>query len=307
MASILLVVALVGGTAAAFGITERLKLERSPVFAPRIDKVFSPVCDCPKALAKIRFSLRKADRITVVMVDRSGDPVRRLLASRDYPAGPVSVSWDGRDDAGRIVSESSYRPRVHLDHDRRTIVFPNPIAVDVTPPRLAIAGVRPRAFSPDRDGRNELVRVAYRVDEPAHALLFVNGVQRVRGRFQRREDALQWFGKVDGHALPAGRYELSLAAEDLAGNVSRRTAPVAVEIRYIELARDLVRVRARTRFGIGVRTDARSFRWRFAGGTGTARPGVLVLRAPRPGRYRLFVETRGHADSAVVIVTSRGR
>jgi hypothetical protein len=303
----LLVVALVGGTAAAFGITERLKLERSPVFAPRIDKVFSPVCDCPKALAEVGFSLRAADRITLVIVDRRGRPVRRLLASREYPAGPLAVRWDGRDDAGRLVPEGSYRPRVHLDRDRRTIVFPNPIEVDVTPPRVTVVSVRPPAFSPDRDGRNELVRVAYRVDEPAHALLYVDGVQRVRGRFQRREDRLQWFGKVDGHALRAGRYELSLAAEDLAGNVSRRTAPVAVEIRYIELARELVRVRARTRFGIGVRTDARAFRWRFAGGTGTARPGVLVLRAPRPGRYRLYVDTRGHADSAVVIVTSRGR
>jgi hypothetical protein len=57
------------------------------------------------------------------------------------------------------------------------------------------------------------------------------------------------------------------------------------------------------RFGVGVISDARSVRWRFAGGTGTAEPGVLVLRAPRrPGRYRLFVEANGHGARADVVV-----
>lgn len=298
-------VALVGGTAAAFGITERLKLERSPVFAPRIDKLFSPVCDCSKSRARVSFALREADTVALAVVDGDGRVVRTLFDERPYDAGPVTARWDGRDDEGRLVPEGTYHPRVHLDRDRRTIVFPNVIEVDATPPRITLVSVRPRVFSPDRDGRNELVRVAYRVDEPAHALLYVDGEQRIRGRFQRREDKLQWFGKVDGRALSPGRYRLSVAAEDPAGNVSRRTAPVAVTIRYIELARELVRVRARTRFGIGVTTDARSFRWRFAGGTGSARPGVLVLRAPKPGRYRLFVEARGHADSAGVVVVSR--
>ena len=44
--STLLVVSLLGGTAAAFAVTQGLKIEPSPILAPRIDKVFSPVCDC---------------------------------------------------------------------------------------------------------------------------------------------------------------------------------------------------------------------------------------------------------------------
>ena len=78
-----------------------------------------------------------------------------------------------------------------------------------------------------------------------------------------------------------------------------------MRIRFIQLARENVRATARARFGVGVRSDVRRFRWRFAGRRGRARPGLLVLRAPRPGRYTLFVETNGHADSATVRVRAR--
>ena len=37
----MLVVALLGGSAAAFAVTERLKLERSPIFGTQVGKVVS--------------------------------------------------------------------------------------------------------------------------------------------------------------------------------------------------------------------------------------------------------------------------
>ena len=40
---ILLVLGLLGGTAAAFAITEGLKLEKSPIGSTHVDKLFSPV------------------------------------------------------------------------------------------------------------------------------------------------------------------------------------------------------------------------------------------------------------------------
>lgn len=38
-----LVLALLAATVAAFAITERLKLERSPIYGTKVDKIFSPV------------------------------------------------------------------------------------------------------------------------------------------------------------------------------------------------------------------------------------------------------------------------
>ena len=111
---IALVVALLVGTAAAFAVTERLKLVRSPIAAPEIDRVFSPVCDCERDEAAIAFRLREADRVDLAIVDGDGDVVRTLVRSRSAPVGRLEASWDGRDDAGNVVPEGAYRPRVHL-------------------------------------------------------------------------------------------------------------------------------------------------------------------------------------------------
>jgi hypothetical protein len=301
----LLVIALLAATIAAFALAERLKLEPSPITATRVEnKVFSPVCRCPSAAAGISFVLRKRGHMVAVVVDRNKDVVRTLV-DRDVDAGPVSLRWDGRDDAGRIVPEGIYTPRVRLPDEKRTIAMPNPIRVDVTPPRLRRATVAPRELSPDGDGRNDDVRARYATNERAHGLLFVDGRQTVRTRFQRLQDSMSWSGRRAGRSLPAGRYRIAVGAEDDAGNRARPVTTV-VRIRYVELGRPVVRAGVRTRFGVRVSTDARRVHWRFAGGTGTVGPGLLVLRAPRkPGRYRLFVEANGHGAAALVVVSRR--
>ena len=37
------------------------------------------------------------------------------------------IRWDGRDDAGRILPEGDYRPRIHVRSEHQTITLPNPI------------------------------------------------------------------------------------------------------------------------------------------------------------------------------------
>lgn len=307
-ASLALVLVLLGATAVAFGVSERLKLERAPIAAPEITKVFSPVCECEDARATISFRVRESGRVSLSIVDADGDLVRELVSRRRLPAdGVLEAYWDGRREDGRPVAEGIYRPRIRLTRDRRTIILPNPIRVDTTAPEATLVAARPQFFSPDGDGRNERVRVRYRLTEKANAMLYVNGVREVRTRFRPTEGTLDWYGKVDGRPRRAGLYRLQVGAEDEAGNLARRTEPAFVEISYVTLGRETIRVRARTRFGVRVTTDAARFSWRFAGGTGEAEPGLLVLRAPRAGRYTLFVDANGHGAKARVIVTPRPR
>jgi hypothetical protein len=76
-----------------------------------------------------------------------------------------------------------------------------------------------------------------------------------------------------------------------------------VTIRYVAFPQRVVHTVAGARFRVRVVSDAALVRWRFAGRTGRTRPGALVLRAPAaPGRYRLFVEERGHGASLPVVV-----
>ncbi len=120
------------------------------------------------------------------------------------------------------------------------------------------------------------------------------------------EGSLTWNGKrKGGRALPAGIHRLVAAAMDEAGNVGKAERDIFVTIRYIELARATIPVLAQTRFGVGVTTDASTFRWRFAGRTGVGKPGLLVLRAPGEGRYQLFVEANKHGARARVVVRPR--
>jgi hypothetical protein len=302
------VLVLLAATAVAFVRTQQQKLEPSPIGRVDIDPVFSPVCDCETRAASIVLRLRRRDTVTLELVDADEEPVRTLVRRRSYGRGDRTWTWDGLTDDGVLAPDGAYRPRLTLGSGARAYVLPNPIVVDTVAPEVTEIDVRPRRFSPDGDGRRDLVRVRYAVSEPARALLLVNGRRVERTLFRPLEGTRSWNGKRDRKALPAGRYELSLAGEDVAGNIGKPSPPAVVTIRYVELARALVRARARTRFGIRVRTDARSFVWRFAGGTGVARPGLLVLRAPRrPGRYTLFVAAHGHGDRAQVVVTPRPR
>lgn len=299
-----LAVALLAATAAAFVRAERLKLEPGPILRPVVDEVVAPTCACPSRRARVGFSLRRAGTISVAIADDSGAVVRHLLAGRRYARGPVQLVWDGRDDGGRVVADGTYRPR--LDLPRRTpILMPNTIEVDTEAPRIRVTGTTRPVLSPDGDGRFDGFTLAYALDEPARARLYVDGRLHERKKAPRDADQFRWYGRIGRRKLPAGRHRLAVAAVDAAGNVSEPSPPVQVQIRFVELARGAIRARARTRFGVGVRTDARRFSWRFAGRSGRARPGLLVLRAPRPGRYTLFVEAAGHADRARVRVTAR--
>ena len=297
-APIALVLALLVATAAAFAVTESLKLERSPIAGTSVTKVFSPVCRCPTHVARVAFRLRSADRLTVAIVDSDGRVVRTLVTARRVPRGLVEVAWNGRDDAGRLLADGRYKPRVHLANGRRTILLPNPITLDTHPPRAAILSVRPQVFTPGH-GR---ITVGYRVSEQANAVLYVNGRLRVLGRFHPLEGKLEWFGTVGTTQLPAGTYRLQIAARDLAGNLGPRTAPRAVRIRYIEPVHPLVR--ARRGGPVVVRfAPALPVRWRLGSRSGYALHGVVRLRAPdQPGTYGLFLTRGSHAARVTLLV-----
>ena len=301
----LLVLALLAATAAAFVVAEQVKLEESPIRGPRVDAVFSPVCECPNRIARISFRLSRADTLGVGVVDSSGRVVRMLVRDRRYLAlHRLEFDWDGRDDDGSIVPQGIYRPRVHFAERDRTIVLQNTIRVDTTPPKVSALAVRPRRFSPDGDGRREGIAVRYGTDEPARALLLVDGVRRVRGKLRLKlKGQLQWYGRVGGEPVPAGTYRLSLLAEDRAGNLSHPAEAGTVRVRYIEIAPPLVRVQRRARFRVTVDTDAPSYSWRFAGRSGTASGPSPVFRARRAGRYALVVEEAGHLARTIVVVT----
>jgi hypothetical protein len=299
----LLVLALLGASAAAFALTEGKKLQKTPIYRTSVGKLFSPVCECPKGHARIRFFLRRADRLTVTIRDGGGDTVDTLVEGKRYRRGLVESSWNGIQPSGIAVADGTYRPAVHMVREHRTIVLPNPIEVDTTAPKLLGAQPRPLLLSPDGDGRGDVLTVRYRANEDAHGVLYVDRRQTVYSKFARTADRLRFFGKVGGKPLRVGPHPLTFAVEDAAGNRSTPQRIGTLTIRYVTLARKLVSVGPGERFYLRVSADARRLDYRFAGRRGHARPGTIVLRAPaKTGTYRLVVSTGDHAAAAKVKV-----
>src|SRR5262249_44933989 len=150
-----LILAVLAGSAVAFAVSEGLKLEKRPITPTDITKVFSPVCRCPQARANVHFKLLKPDTGTPTISDATGAAARRPVYRRRLNRGrPHHFTWNGRDDAGRRLPNGDYRPKIELSNIDRIFVLPNPIRIDVTVPRMRVLTVRPRAFSPDGDGRS---------------------------------------------------------------------------------------------------------------------------------------------------------
>jgi hypothetical protein len=297
----LLVLALIGSTAAAFAVTEGLKLEKSPIAGTQVNKVLAPACACANNRLSIGFTLRKSDRVSVVIVNGNGDVVRTLAVGKRVRRGAQQFVWDGRDQAGRVVPDGTYRPRVHLAREHRTIVLPNPVRSDATKPLIRLDSVAPRVFSPDGDFQREYVRLRYRTSERARAILYVSGDRWGTVHDYVRAGKLDWGGRAV-RRLPAGLYRVRLRAQDLAGNVGPSTRAFVVRIRYIQARPHVVHVKAGARFSVHVGTDAVRYTWHIGSRGKRARKPVLTIRAGQPGRYELRVAANGHVARVVVLV-----
>ena len=206
----IVVVLLIGGTAAAFVYTQGLKTTKSPIVATKVVKQFAPTCRCPLRTAAIAFGLRRDDHVEIAIVDAHGNVVRTLVASRAVPSGYHRFTWDGRRDDGTLAPDGVYKARVDLDDADRTITLPNGIRLDTVPPR--VVGVSPRLT------KDELA-VLYRLSDQAHGLLYVGGKRvvktlshKVRGKMEITLAELRSRGLTG---------PVAVGAEDLAGNVSK--------------------------------------------------------------------------------------
>jgi flagellar hook capping protein FlgD len=223
----LVVLLLLGGTAIAFATTERQKLEKTPFAVLHQDEVLSPVCQCKTGRATLALRFRKKHVLTVQIRDADGRVIRTLTNEQTVRNGVFNFDWNGRDDAGEVVLDGDYSPRIVLDNGRE-FDPPNPIRVDSVAPRATVVSYRPRVL---RRSQRPRLHVRYRVNEAAHPILYVNGRRAVLGIGTALAGKFDWFGRTDDHLLRPGRYRLQLAAVDLAGNLGERTPPFVVRVR----------------------------------------------------------------------------
>jgi len=186
--------------------------------AARVSGAFSPVCGCNQDVAHLTFRLLTKTHVVLRVVNAAGRPVTTLVHDRLLGRGMQHFLWNGRTSADRIAANGAYRPELVFPGLDRTLVLSSPIELDTVPPRLLGFTVRP--FE-----RTRHLVIRYRFDEPAHALLSIDGRRVVSTRRISRDGTVSWPG---ARRLRAGVYRVALAGTDLAGNTSR---PTAVRVR----------------------------------------------------------------------------
>jgi hypothetical protein len=213
-----LLLVMIAACAAAFLRAEQLKLRHSPVAHPHVRRNFSPGCSDPGCtqVARLRFTLRSAQTLTLAIVDRSGTVVRRL-ADRRFPKGTVKATWDGSTDGDAVAPDGHYRLQVTLG-DGRKLTIPDPIVVDTRP-----AGI---TLGPLRRGAQGLAIPYTRSQGNVHALLIVlrHGSVVLTKRVIPRVAHLRY------DALTPGRYTIEIVAVDRAGNRTPNPPSVSVTI-----------------------------------------------------------------------------
>jgi hypothetical protein len=318
-------IALAGGllaaSAGAFALAQVLKLERSPIEAIQVDPtpnhgrgtldrhdsaLFSPRCSAPcMGAAEVRFRVHTSGPVRAQVVAAGGRVVRNL-GVLPHPGGRVVARWNGRDAAGNLAPDGSYRLKVSLAG--RRIELLNPIALD-TSVGVRDTGVSRRVISPDCDARGDRVTVVARGREQLSGvqLQVRKGGQLVRTvRMGRRARALavSW-PPYDGKrctAAPDGRYRLRLVVRDVAGN-TRAIDVGAVTARGVVLSPPDRSILAGRRVRVSISADARGLRLELARlGSGTrgilargTRAPAAVARIPAAARGGVYVISNRHA------------
>ena len=332
--------ALVVATFAAFFVAQGLKstppvIQQLGIEPPR---AFSPNQDGRFERLRIGFTLKEDDRVDLSIVDRNGDHVRELVENRQVDAGQrVSAKWDGLDDDGRRVRDGTYRPRVVLRRQGRSVVVPRNILLDTTPPKPRVLSIGPQR---DTVPRPELLPKPG--GEPASITIEVPGrrpevdiwrtspqVRRVTGVDVPRDCdgrcKVTWSGERRGRRVAPGTFVVVVRSRDQAGNIGSSVPdPLklrpgmklpgrgGISIRYLAAQPPLVPIGAGRPLPIAVDARGQTFNWslRRAGETvptkrsRRAKGGEFVRDAPRgkSGLYLFEARVRGRSTQVPVAI-----
>jgi hypothetical protein len=281
---------LVAATFAAFFVAQRLKNAPSVVQQFYTDPFFSPNGDGRFDRARVTFKLKRADDVTVTVINADGDPVKTLLDDqhvRAYTPVQPALRWDGTDDDGQAVPDGRYRIRLTLRDQGRSITKPRSILKDTTPPQPKVLAIGPqKAYGPEllpeADGSPAQVHFGAALGNRGRVLVFRTGpgAPRLVRTDKLREGQKQWDWdgtNDDGRRVGPGAYLVVLEWRDQAGNVGtsvpldKAGLPIldrgrlpgrgGVTVRYLGAQTPVTPVKARDTVPIQVDARGQRYTW----------------------------------------------
>jgi hypothetical protein len=202
---------LVLATFTAFFAAQRLKRTDPLVYSVNVKKYVSPNNDDLRDRARLRFRTKKADAVTVDIVDRNGTVVRTLADRKELRAGVHNFQWNGRyaavgDQMGVPVPDGAYRVRIAMARNGRTFVPDKFFVVDTVAPRLVVNVAGENTVSALR-GRPRNVKVQFSGISASKRVEFL--VYRVAGQ-RTLARPVAGFANVAGASF--GEWDLTVGA-----------------------------------------------------------------------------------------------
>ena len=334
---------LVAATFAAFFVAQRLKNAPTVVQGLSHTPRFSPNGDGRKDRARVTFKVKKADDVTVQVLDADGDVVKTLLDDRHLKAyQPIlpSLAWDGTTDSGAIAPDGRYRIRITLRREGRSLIPEWSILKDTQPPVPLVTSIGPQRqpgpeLLPEPGGGPANIHFGPALGH-ARIHIFRTAPGRPRQVLERGlapgATAFSWDGKDDaGRQVPAGTYLAVPEWRDATGNIGtsvgldRDGLPTlthgplpgrgGITVRYLGAQPPVLPVKARDPLRIFVDARQERYSWsvRRLGAATVARshnPKTntrVNLQAPggKSGVYVFEARTASHRTTVVFGVQAR--
>jgi hypothetical protein len=208
--------------------------------------IVRPNGSASQAEARVAYSLGSRADVQVELIGPDGKP-RTLRERQTRAPDRYEIRFDGtvptQDGGRRVVPDGEYVLKVSADDgagrhqvQQATLTVvdadTNPVEVQSLQTDLAV-------FSPDGDGKDDEVRITYRLTKECEATVYVTddaGTYYAIDPWTKRRAAYQshpWDGTTGGRVqggklLPNGRYLIHVDARDAAGNFSSATTPVTI-------------------------------------------------------------------------------
>lgn len=329
--------ALVVATFAAFFVAQRLKHTPTALQQVRGAQVFSPNGDGRLDKLAVSWELKKADTISVDVIDKGDNEVASLLTDRRLKAHRrLTVTWDGRNEGGHRAPDGIYRLRVTLSDEGRTVIVRHRYRLDTTPPDPVVASVGPL----DAPGPELLPNAAGEVvvhtkptgREPAVVVYRTSGAKpQFVTRLPVERATAVWDGKLAGSMVSHGTYVAVAEWRDEAGNLGtsvpidpKTNVPAlrygerypgngGITVRYLELQPPAEPVKGGAVVTFGVDARGARYEWdlRRLGATkpvrsGTATHSPFHIHAPRgtSGLYLFEVRSGPRTATAPIAVNA---
>jgi hypothetical protein len=219
-------------TVAAFFVTQKLKHEPSVVQQYRGPNSFSPL-GSGHTVERISFKIKRADEVTVTVVNAGGDDVITLYGPRHLRAyHKLRLAWDGRLRNGRLAPDGRYHVRIRLRDQNRTVLVPRSFVLNTRPPQPEIAAITTAtattgqpgaAILPTPDGKPLTISFSPGTGHDPELFIYRTDVTPARLveplPIPPGATTVTWDGTVAGHRVPAGVYLVAIRDRDPQGNI----------------------------------------------------------------------------------------